>query len=147
VNIEPIKESDIPELLVLYKFAALESRYKDWPFDEEMAAKALLDCCNTPGWGVKCVSNGEIIGVNLAYLTTLVFSPRLMGMHMAFYVYPKHRRTRAFYLLIKAFIAWCDENKVPEFVTLHFQEDNTYVARMLKKLGLKEHGVIYSRGI
>lgn len=145
MKIEPIAPSDISELIMMYRKGHEESRYKDWVFDEPSVRQAIGRCYAFPGWGVKCVKDNKIIGIYLGCVNAMEFSLQPVGMQVAFYVYPQFRGTRCFYLLIKAFLAWCDEQKAIPFIAPHFFKDNTKTYKMLEKLDLNEFGKIYSK--
>lgn len=146
LTIVGISESDIPALLELCRLSHKECRYRSWPFSEEMAAEMLRRSLAPDAFGVKCVDvRNNIAGFYIGSITTMEFSPRPVGMQTLFWVKPQFRGTKAFYLLMKAFLRWCDSKQALPFIAPHFATDNSKTYRMLEKLGLKEFGKIYSK--
>lgn len=120
------------------KICHKESRYNYLKFDDGKA-KDMFGA----EFGVKCV-NPEICGFFLGCKSTFEFSHDPIGMQILFWVRPKSRGTKCFYLLIHAFLNWCKDQNIQPFINPHFSEDNSKTYKMLKKLGLKEFGGIYS---
>lgn len=145
MKIEPFTESDIPELVKMYKAAHQESRYRDWPFSEEMAIQALKDSMKS--FGIKVTKEGVICGCWMAFVTNLVFSPRPIGLELAFWIKPEYRGTRAFLLLLKCYEKWCKDNLLYPIVNLHFSEDNSQMAKMLGKIGFRQFGAVFTKEV
>lgn len=145
---EPLSARDIPELMEMSPSIHQESQYRDWPYSEERVEKMWSNSFSTPShFGVKYVRDGRIAGIFIGKLARLEFSPRLIGSHTLIWVRPEYRGGRCFYELVKEFLNWCETNGVPAFFAPDFNDDNEKLYRMFDKLGLKEFGRLYARGL
>lgn len=143
---EPIDALDIPELVELGRRAHAESHYaRSFPFSEQMAFSIFSE--GMKQLAVKCMTGGEIAGFFVGGITTMEFSSKPIGMENSFYVRPESRGTKCGCVLVKAFLDWCEAQGIPAFVAIHYGADNAKTYRFMERMGMKERGRIFTKGL
>lgn len=147
MKISLINIDDIQQLVEIASIAHQESKYRDLPFSGARISKTFHEHVQSSEMlALKAVSD-QISGFFLAEIGGMIFTEQKIAMETSYYVLPKYRGTRAFYLLISAFKEWADDKKLPQFCMPHFAKDNNKTYSALEKMDFSEAGRIYKRGI
>jgi len=146
--IDLITGADIPELVEMCRVGHKESRYSGFAFSADKVAGTFRESVGRDDrMAVKCSLNGKIAGFFVGSLSAMEFSDDPMGVETSFLVAPEHRGTRCAFLLVWAFLDWCDERNLPCFVAIHYARDNEKTYRFIERMGMSEIGRIFARGI
>lgn len=138
-----IELADIPELVEMARAGHGESKYRQFPFSEEAMRSTFIE--HLPQLAIKVTAHNELAGFLLASKTGMVFTYQPIVMETCYYIRPKYRGSRGFFMLMTAFIQW--EPELPHFCLPHFAEDNTKTYTALEKLGFTDMGRLYARGV
>lgn len=103
------KEEDIERLLELSKEFHKASPYRHLGFDTNKGKSFLIEAIRGMGYNtivLVATKDTEVIGFIVGAATEPVFSSSKVSMELGWWVTPKHRNTRASFLLFKAYEDW-----------------------------------------
>lgn len=110
IKIRRMTEDDIPMLVALGEDMHEESR-RSGTFDPERSIRLCFKIMQDPAsLGLVAEQEGEIIGMLGAHITDDLWGPDKVAGDYLVYVVPEQRGTSAAVRLIKAYIAWAEEN-------------------------------------
>jgi hypothetical protein len=100
---------DLDDLIKIVKaMIASNDHYNRFSFDEDSVIKMVTTCIDRKthfAW-VGVDKEGEIISAFLGKLEYFVFSKDFFAADIGAYTYPKHRKSRVAYQLLKMFMNW-----------------------------------------
>ncbi len=145
--LEDLHQEDISWLIDLSRRAHGESRYASWPFSEAQVRKAYEEAIVPDAYCKRYERHGETAGVFLGGTSLMQFSSQTIAAEKFFWVRPESRGSAIGPVLINGFLKWAEERSLPVFITPHFGGNNSNAYSVLEKLGMRESGRIYSKGV
>lgn len=86
-----------------------DSRFCDIKFDKDEVAQSLVRIANSPDtffMSLKRDKEDKVVGIFIGFVTSMVFSPKLVAENLIFYIEPEHRGGTWFSHSVEAFECW-----------------------------------------
>lgn len=140
--------ADIPEVISLGAQMHQESRYAQFPYDEDY-------CLDMAGRVIKedmfysqlARENDQLIGMFFGALNRIPFCAANSAVDLLFYVHPEKRNGRAAPYLLHSFEKWARYNQVEEIqLGISANIDPDRVAKFYNRLGFNYHGHFMIKG-
>lgn len=143
--IENLMLEDIPAIIELGKLAHAESKYAHLPYSPKQVEESFTNNINDKTAFSKKAVIGGIVGFFIGYKSGFIFTDVPIALETCYYIAPEYRGSRIFIEMMKLFNEWAGDS--PQVTMPHFANNNTKTYSTLEKLGFKEAGRIYIRGM
>lgn len=146
MSIEFLRESNLEELVALFRRGYHDSGWEHHSFDESYLRENLRQMIGKESDFACMYRKGDrIVGGFVASLGQFLFSRTLVGMENGIYIEPEHRGGRAAFLMYNEFVKWCDKMGAEPFVEIYFSdaESNQRTYNFFTKVGMVECGKIF----